>query len=91
MPEWFAVPPNFKVCCRTPYGTGLNFFYVIGAAGVTAAIVAAIYRWVHQHLDITILIATFVISLAMLLVGMLFGGTQGVRGKSQRNDHIASA
>src|SRR5271156_3641970 len=48
---------------------------LVGIAGMTAVIVAVRDRWVHQQFDIKVLVTAFVVSLVMLLVGILFGGT----------------
>jgi hypothetical protein len=49
---------------------------LVGIAGITAVIVAVRDRWVHQQFDIKVLVTAFVVSLVMLLVGILFGGTR---------------
>jgi hypothetical protein len=59
-------------------------FLLFGGGGVAAAILAARDRWVHQHLDITVLVTAFAVSLAMLLVGMLLGGTRVADAKTDR-------
>jgi hypothetical protein len=62
---------------------GIKFCFILfGGGGIGAAIFAVRNRWIHQNLDITAIIAVFVISLAMLLVGMFVGGRRVAEAKT---------
>lgn len=57
-------------------------FLLLGGGGIAAVIVAVRDRWVHQHLDIVAIVVVFVVSLAMLLIGMFVGGRRMAEAKT---------